>query len=449
MSSNHEMNTQTSGLTIWSTAVFIVGEIAGSGVLALPKAVDSTGWVGLVLIVVCAIASAYTGAILGRAWLIVQSRNPQYQSHVVDPYPIIGEEAFGKFGRYLVSVSINFTLFGVSVVFLILAADNIEDMLKTVTKDISFCYWIILLAAALVPFVCLGTPKDFWPIAVGATCATAIACILLLIRMLYEEHKGDSPTNVIHSRQEFVSFFTAFGTIVFAFGGHPAFPTFQADMRNKADFKWAVLLGYFIVMAMYLPTSAAGYFVYGNTVQDNILDSVDTSAIKYIVQILITLHLLFGFVIVINPFCQEIESKFGVPHHFTWKRLVARPVMVLCVLFVAETIPRFGAILSLVGGSTTTLLAYICPSVFYLKLCRKPPDDLAPFVRDEFGEDESSSVQKYSQEAIQVPLWERILNYEIIFVGLIAGIASTASAIKDIADPHTFTKPCYVSPGKA
>lgn len=71
--------------------------------------------------------------------------------------------------------------------------------------------------------------------------------------------------------------------------------------------------------------------------------------------------------------------------------------MVVCVLFVAETIPRFGAILSLVGGSTTTLLAYICPSVFYLKLCRKPPDDLASFVRDDFVEDETISVQKYTE----------------------------------------------------
>jgi amino acid permease len=31
------------GLTIWKTSVFIVGEIAGSGVLALPKAVDDSG----------------------------------------------------------------------------------------------------------------------------------------------------------------------------------------------------------------------------------------------------------------------------------------------------------------------------------------------------------------------------------------------------------------------
>lgn len=80
------------------------------------------------------------------------------------------------------------------------------------------------------------------PIAVGATLATGLACILLLARIIQDKDKhGDT---VVHSEQEFTSFFTAFGTIVFAFGGHPAFPTFQADMKNKADFKWAVLLGY-------------------------------------------------------------------------------------------------------------------------------------------------------------------------------------------------------------
>lgn len=43
--------------------------------------------------------------------------------------------------------------------------------------------------------------------------------------------------------------------------------------------------------------------------------------------------------------------------------------MVFLVLFVAETIPRFGGVLALVGGSTVTLLAYVLPPLFYLKLC--------------------------------------------------------------------------------
>lgn len=47
-----------------------------------------------------------------------------------------------------------------------------------------------------------------------------------------------------------------------------------------------------------------------------------------------------------------------------------RVLMVAVVLFVAESIPQFGPILSLIGGSTTTLLAYILPPMFYLKMCR-------------------------------------------------------------------------------
>lgn len=79
------------------------------------------------------------------------------------------------------------------------------------------------------------------PVAVGATLATAVACVLLVIKVAMEDGAWDP---VLHSTTEFEPFFMAFGTIVFAFGGHPAFPTFQTDMKKPGDFKWAVLLGY-------------------------------------------------------------------------------------------------------------------------------------------------------------------------------------------------------------
>lgn len=40
------------------------------------------------------------------------------------------------------------------------------------------------------------------------------------------------------------------------------------------------------------------------------------------------------------------------------------------MLFIAESIPHFGSILSLVGGLTTTLLSYVFPCIFYTKLCK-------------------------------------------------------------------------------
>ena len=51
-------------------------------------------------------------------------------------------------------------------------------------------------------------------------------------------------TAVIHEPIEFKDFSLALGTIVFSLSGHPAFPTFQADMKKQSDFKWAVSLGF-------------------------------------------------------------------------------------------------------------------------------------------------------------------------------------------------------------
>lgn len=481
------------GLTIWTTAVFIVGEIAGGGVLALPKAVEDTGWIGLPLLLVFTLTSSYTGIIISKSWIIIQNRFPEYSQHVPDPYPVIGEKAYGKFGRHLVTFCINFTLFGASTVYLILASDNIETLMSDVTKDISYCYWILILGGALIPITCFGTPKDFWPIGVGATLSTGIACVLILIQVL---HDNESTPAVRHTPTKMMTFSAAFGTIVFSLSGHPAFPTLITDMKKKSDFKWSILVGYTIVLCMYLPTTSSGYFVYGKDLNSNILKNMTSGPITYIIEILLTLHLIFGFLILINPVCQELEAKFGVPKVFTWKRCVARSIIVVSVIFVAESVPHFGAILSLVGGSTTTLLSYILPCLFYLKLCKcemketskihvntkyrteslDEQDDIqvntesTPLMDDDDNRHASLTyvkevvMSKDQQEdaslrlgighenehvEIVVPLWEKVLNYEIILVGTIAGVAATVGAISTLVSPDTFILPCYVHVGSS
>lgn len=65
--------------------------------------------------------------------------------------------------RYVVSFSINFTQFGVSVVFLLLASENVEDLVeKWSGTDLSFCIWLIILAGIICPLTWFGTPADFW-----------------------------------------------------------------------------------------------------------------------------------------------------------------------------------------------------------------------------------------------------------------------------------------------
>ncbi|KAH3782640.1 uncharacterized protein LOC127841085 [Dreissena polymorpha] len=88
------------GLGVLTTCVFIVGVIAGSGFLTLPKAMDDAGWIGFVLVLVCCFLSAYTGDVLGKCWTLAQERNPGLtQGCIRYPYPAIGELAYGTFGR--------------------------------------------------------------------------------------------------------------------------------------------------------------------------------------------------------------------------------------------------------------------------------------------------------------------------------------------------------------
>lgn len=100
------------GLTVFTAAVFIIGEMAGSGVLALPAAIVGAGWTAFGLLVLCCFASGYCGTVLGRSWATLRERHNEYKGHVRYPYPAIGERAYGKWASVAVTVCINITLIG-------------------------------------------------------------------------------------------------------------------------------------------------------------------------------------------------------------------------------------------------------------------------------------------------------------------------------------------------
>ena len=64
---------------------------------------------------------------------------------------------------------------------------------------------------------------------------------------------------------------------------------------------------------LYFPVTIAGLFVYGKYINENILKSASDGPSNYVIQTIFTIHCLLGFVIVINPVCQAIESRCRIP----------------------------------------------------------------------------------------------------------------------------------------
>lgn len=84
---------------MFTAAVFIIGEMSGTGILSMPKAMLGSGWMGVPMILGCCILSAYCGIRLSTCWMIILDKNENLRSGVRDPYPLIAYEAGGKFSK--------------------------------------------------------------------------------------------------------------------------------------------------------------------------------------------------------------------------------------------------------------------------------------------------------------------------------------------------------------
>ncbi|GFS13239.1 proton-coupled amino acid transporter 4 [Elysia marginata] len=406
------------GLTVFTATFFLVGDVAGCGLLSFPWALSRIGYVGILLIFLFGVGAIYSATLLGRCWMMISERFAEYHDQPVrHPYPLIGQLAFGKTFRKLVSFCVIFTSCGSSVAYLLLISENLMALLPS--ANISYGCWLVIVAAVLCPVCWLGTPKDFWPVALFASLTTSIACVFIIIQIA-----RDAPIvpPAFHAPLEFKTFLMAFGILCFGFGGHQVFPTIQVDMKKPEKFGTVAAFGFCTVLCMYVPVAIAGFLVYGSSLEENVLMSLLPGPVQLTAVVLLNLHLLGGFVILLSPVSLEMEDFFNVPNCFCFRRVLMRTILVCILLFVALSLPQFGAILALIGGSTMTCIVFIIPATCYLKL----------------------SSMKGDWETIEIPLHEKVLCIEIIVVGTLAGIAATYSALDALTYSH-FSKPLYLS----
>lgn len=384
---NTSIPSNRGGYSVKMASIFIVGTMCGSGILALPFAMYLSGYIGLLLLVACGAVSAYTGDILGRCWAILRSRYPEYcgEENIPDPYNIIGYRAAGNVGLQATRVSNILQLFGGGVGFILLISGNIESVVESFSShsahlQMTSCYWILVVTCVLIPLSWLGTPKDFWQAGVIAASTTAVGAVLIAISIGVNV---DRDVPVLHKDPSVVTFFTAFGTILFAFGGASCFPNIQVDMKQPDKFPLAVVLGILAVLTLYFPVCATSYFLLGDKLEatnGNIITILREDWMKWAVVILITSHLLMAFLIVINPVTQDLENMLSIPNRFSLKRLLLRSTVTILMGFVALTIPHFGIIASLVGGSFGCASNFIFPPLFYILLSKQKKSD------DAYGE---------------------------------------------------------------
>jgi len=162
-----------------------------------------------------------------------------------------------------------------------------------------------------------------------------------------------------------------------------------------------VVFGITIIMAIF---GVCGYVAFGDQTLSPISLNLKGKSAAF-VQMALCLAIYLTYPIMMFPVSDVLENLFLSESKLPPRRYCPSRTFRICIVLItatiAYTIPNFGKFLELVGASICTLLGFILPCIFHMKV----------FPRSE------------------LKTWEYILDILLIVVGAIFGLIGTFDAI--------------------
>ncbi|KAL8160945.1 hypothetical protein V2J09_012434 [Rumex salicifolius] len=336
--------------------------LSGVGILSIPYALSSGGWLSLGFLFLIASISFYAGLLIKRCMEI----DPNIRT-----YPDIGEHAFGQFGRTLASTFMCMELYLVVTGFLILEGDNLHKLFPQFSININQITiggkegFIIILALIILPSVWL----DSMSILSYVSASGVLASSIILGSIMWS---GAFDGIGFHERGEVINLKgipIATSLYAFCYCAHPVFPTLYTSMRKKHHFSQVLFICFFWSTITYASMAIIGYLMFGSNVQSQITLNLSTLKLSSKVAIYTTLvNPMSKFALMISPVVSAIESCFPRMRKKRTFRLLIRTTLVLSNVVVALTVPFFAYLMSLVGAFLSITASITLPCLCYLKI---------------------------------------------------------------------------------
>ncbi|XP_051115902.1 lysine histidine transporter 2-like [Andrographis paniculata] len=354
--------------------------MVGAGVLSLPYAMSELGWgPGIAIMLLSWAITLYT------LWQMVEMHE-MIPGRRLDRYHELGQAAFGeKLGLWIVVPQQLMVEVGVNIVYMVTGGKSlkkIHDIAKP-DQEIRLSYFTIMFGAL---HLVLSHLPNLDSVAGVSLAAAIMSLSYSTIAWGATVHKGVAPEVSYAPRSStgagrLFGFLSALGDVAFAFAGHNVVLEIQAGIPStlgkpsKGPMWKGVIVAYIVVALCYFPVAFIGYYVFGNSVEDNILVSLQKPEwIIIAANAFVVIHVIGSYQIYAMPVFDMIESYLLMNLKFkpSWKlRLVTRTSYVVLTMFLAITFPFFGGLLSFFGGFAFAPTTYYLPCIIWLAL-KKP-----------------------------------------------------------------------------
>ncbi|KAG3237137.1 hypothetical protein PI124_g17865 [Phytophthora idaei] len=340
----------------------------GSGVLGLPYAFRKCGiLMGLVTLVGVAAVSTYA------MMLVVQCKYKlKQQGKNISKYGEIGYFAMGQMGSVIVNTALVISQTGFCIAYLIFIASNAHKFL-----DVSKQLVVSVCVPPLVGFSLLRHMRELAYVALLADFMCILGLLVVLnIDLSYMDldHDYIEPMGVVSA----IPFF--FGVASYCFEGVGMVLPLENSMRNKHNFMPILVCTVVIITSLYATFGVCGYLAFGNGTDAVItLNFEGSGGLVTLVKVFLCLGLFFTYPVMIFPVFEVLQpmvscgNKLESPQTRQKRGIVLRAGVVLLTAVIAAGIPDFGRFISFIGSTCCSLLAFILPAFFHLRLFRDEP----------------------------------------------------------------------------
>ncbi|XP_071731065.1 amino acid transporter AVT1I-like [Rutidosis leptorrhynchoides] len=345
-----------------STCFNGLNALSGIGILSVPYALASGGWLSLILLIVIASSTFYTGLLIKRC---------MDADETIKSYPDIGDRAFGKTGRMLVSISMNVELYLVATGFIILEGDNLSNLFADIDFNIygtrigAKSGFMVLVAIVILPTIW----SDNMSILSYVSATGVLASVIIVGSILWA---GAFDGIGFHEKGKVVNWSgvpSAISLYAFCYCAHPVFPTLYTSMRNRRQFSKVLFVCFTICTITYSLMAVIGYLMFGSNLESQITLNLPTNNISSRIAIWTTLITpIAKYALMLTPIVNAIEAQFQSSHNIKMNRFLIRTILMISTVVVALSIPSFGYLMSLVGALLSSTASITIPCLCYLKI---------------------------------------------------------------------------------